>query len=237
VTGGNPWADPSTPTEPGEPYAGPPAPVPGGYGAPPAGYGVPPGYGAPAPGYGYPAPYGYGQPYGYPYPAPYPGAWWPPVPAGPRKPGQVIASAVLAFVQAGLVLFATLYVWFVASVLGLAAQGSSLPTALRGFGSEVTVVAILQLLSVALLVAGGIRGLMRRTRNAWLLLLVSLGVQLAFCVYWAFRLIALFDAIPGPDPGGTFAAFTVLFAAMPLVGIGLVAVGAGKRWFQPEATA
>jgi hypothetical protein len=56
-------------------------------------------------------------------------------------------------------------------------------------------------------------------------------VQLAFCVYWAFRVIALFDAVPGPDPGGTFASFTLLFAAAPLVGIGLVVAGPGRRWF------
>jgi hypothetical protein len=46
--------------------------------------------------------------------------------------------------------------------------------------------------------------------------------------------MALFDAIPGPDSGGTFAVFTLLFAAMPLVGIGLVG-GPGRRWFDGAA--
>ncbi len=65
----NPWADPSTPTEPGEPYSGPPSGTP--YG--PAGH---PGYGYPGYGYGPPMPYGYGYGYSYPpVPYGYPGPW------------------------------------------------------------------------------------------------------------------------------------------------------------------
>jgi hypothetical protein len=230
----SPWADPSTPTEPGEPYAGPPSGTP--YG--PAGYrgypGYPgyPGYGPPGqPGYGYPpVPYGYGYPYA-PGPYGYPGPWWPAAPPKPSRPGQVITSAVLAFVQSGLVLFSSLYAWFIASVLGLAARDQSLPSSLRGFGGEITVVAILQLVSVALLILAGIRALTKRTPGAWWLLLAAHGVQLAFCLYWAVRVIDLFNAVPGPDPGGTFATFTLVFAAAPLVGIGLVVGGPGKRWF------
>jgi hypothetical protein len=229
----SPWADPSTPTEPGEPYTGPPSGAP--YG--PAGYpALPsygPSYGPPGypgyPGYGYaPVPYGYGYPAG---PYGYPGPWWPQAPAKPSRPGQVITSAVLAFVQSGLVLFASLYAWFVASVLGLAARDQSVPSSLRGFGSEITVVAILQLVSVALLIGAGIRALTTRSRGAWWLLLAAHGAQLGFCLYWMFRVLDLFDAVPGPDPGGTFAAFTLVFAAAPLVGIGLVVAGPGKRWF------
>ena len=40
---------------------------------------------------------------------------------GPAGPGQVVGSAVLAFVQAALVLFASLYVWFAVSLIGFAA--------------------------------------------------------------------------------------------------------------------
>ena len=224
----SPWADPTTPTEPGEPYTGPPSGTP--YGHPPYGWPGQPGYGPPAP-YGHPFP-AYGQPFA---PYGYPGPWWPPAPAPPRRPGQLITSAVLAFVQSGLVLFATLYAWFVASALDVLARDQNLPASLRGFGSEVTVVAILQLLSVALLIGAGSWALTRRTHAAWLVLLVAHGVQVAFCLYWAVRLLALFDAIPGPDPGGTFAAFTLLFAAAPLVGIGLVVGGPGRRWFDGTA--
>jgi hypothetical protein len=47
------------------------------------------------------------------------------------------------------------------------------------------------------------------------------------------RLLAVFDDLPGPgpDPGGLFAAYSLFFAAAPLVGLGLVLAGAGRRWF------
>ncbi len=105
--GRSPWADPDTPTEPGEPYAGPPptSPYPpAGYSGVPYGYPDRPPYGYPAP-YGHPGPSGHPAPYGFPpygYPAPYgyPGPWPAPASRAPRRPGQVVTAAVLAFVQA-----------------------------------------------------------------------------------------------------------------------------------------
>ncbi|HLM06414.1 MAG TPA: hypothetical protein VK402_14645 [Blastococcus sp.] len=224
----NPWADPATPTEPGPPYAGPPAtaPVPGPYGYP-SPYGQPPGYGWP-PQYG--PPYGWPPQYGYPMP-------W--VPQPPRRPGQVITSAVLAFVQAGLVLFATLYVWMIASLADFAANDPDVPAAFRGLATEATVLAVVQVFSVVLLVVAGIRALTRRTRAAWILLLVAHGAQVALALYWAVRVMSLFGDLPdpGPDPGGIFAAYSLFFAAAPLVGLGLVLVGAGRRWFDGTAPA
>jgi hypothetical protein len=213
----NPWADPTTPTEPGPPYAGPPPTAPYGYPAP---------YGAPSP-YGYPQPYGWGPAYGYPPP-------WAYGPVKPRKPGQVITSAVLAFVQAGLVLFASLYLWMIASLVDFAAGDPDVPADVRGLATEATVLMIVQLVSAALLIVAGIRALSRRTRSAWILVLVAHGVQVALSVYWAVRLVALFDDIPGPgpDPGGIFATYSLFFAAAPLVGVGMVLFGPGRRWFQ-----
>ena len=97
MPGSSPWADPTTETQPGAPYQGPPPT---------------------APQYGYPAPYGYG----YPGPAPYPGYGYPGpwAPRRPQRPGQVITSAVLAFVQTALVLVASLYLWFFTSMIGFA---------------------------------------------------------------------------------------------------------------------
>jgi hypothetical protein len=242
VSAPNPWADPSTPTEPGEPYTGPPTGTPYGLAGQPAPYGWPGqpgyGYGPPAPhGYGPPAPYGYGYPPPYGYPgAPHPAGWWP-VPQRPRRPGQVITSAVLAFVQAGLVVFASLYVWFFASILDLAADEPGFPSAADGVATEGTVLAIVQLVSSALLVWAGIWALTRRTRPAWQLLLGAHAVQIGLTVYWAVRLSTLFSEVPGPDPGGAFVAFTLLFAAAPLVGLALVAGGPGKRWFDAESPA
>ena len=105
-------------------------------------------------------------------------------PRGPQRPGQVITSAVLAFVQAGVVLFASLYVWFIASFVGLAAQGDPTVSTSRvdALTTEATVVAVVQLLSVVLLVAGGIRSLTARTRTAWLLAVVAHGAQIVLTV-------------------------------------------------------
>jgi hypothetical protein len=208
--GPNPWSDPSTPTQPGSPYLGPPPT-------------------APQP-YGYPAPYG--RPgYGYP------GSWAPAPPRPPQRPGQVITTAVLAFVQAGVVLFASLYLWFLASVMDLAAEGDpSLSSArMDSLSREGTVLAIVQLLSVVLLVVAGIRALAARTRLSWLLVLAAHGVQIVLAVYWAVRLVSLLDDIPGAGPGGAFAAFTIVFAASPLVGLGMILTGPGRRWFDGPA--
>ncbi|TFV64268.1 hypothetical protein E4P40_27095, partial [Blastococcus sp. CT_GayMR20] len=143
----NPWADPSTPTEPGPPYSGPPGTT------PPPSYGSP--YGPPV--YGPPA-YGAG-PYGSPYPPQpygYPAQWYAPPP--PRRPGQLITAAVLAFVQSAMVLIASLYVWFFASLADFVvqeSQGGFSPATADALATEGTVVAIVQLVSCALLVGAG----------------------------------------------------------------------------------
>jgi hypothetical protein len=210
--GQNPWSDPSTPTQPGSPYQGPPPT-------------------APQP-YGYPAPYGYPPPYALPGYR-YPGPWGPMPPRAPQRPGQVIACAVLAFVQSGVVLFASLYLWFIASFASLAAQGDPTLSSSRvdSLTTEGTVLAIIQLLSVVLLVAAGIRALSARTRAAWLLAVVAHAVQIVLAGYWAIRLITLIDDIPGAGSHGAFAAFTIVFAAPALVGLGMVVAGPGRRWF------
>ena len=209
----DPWADPATPTQPGAPYAGPPPTAPPGW---------PPGYGAPPPG----APYGG-------WPPPWPGWGWPPPPQRPRRPGQVVAAAVLAFVQAALVLFASLYVYMFASVAGLAAAegGTGLPVGGQDLAREGRVLALLQVLSVIALVVGGILALSRASRGAWITLLAALGVQVLLALYWAVRLADLADAVPGSGGGGVLIGFTLFFAAVPLTGLGLLVAGPGRRWF------
>ncbi len=202
-SGESPWADPSTPTEPGAPYAGPPPTTPQ-YGAPPA--------------YGYPQPYGaipWGVPYGYPPPRP------------PQRPGQVITAAVLAFAQALVVLIASLYVWFFASIIDVAgAEGDYAPgTALA---TEATVLAAVQVVSVVLLIGAGIWALNSRRRPAGVLLAVALGVQVVLAAYWLVRLQSEFGGFEGD---GTIVAFSLFFAAGPLVGLGMVLIGPGRRWF------
>jgi magnesium-transporting ATPase (P-type) len=176
-----------------------------------------------------PGPYGYPGQYGYPMP------WGAVPPRGPQRPGQVITAAVLAFVQAGVVLIASLYVWFFASIAGVAAAeapGVYASSTVRALATEGTVLTLVQLVSVVLLVVAGIRALSARTRGAWLLLVLAHAVQVVLAVYWAVRLLMVMSDAPGPDPGGTFVPMTLFFAAGPLVGLGLVLIGAGRRWFE-----
>ncbi|MGY1916321.1 hypothetical protein [Blastococcus sp. SYSU DS0973] len=227
----DPWSDPATPTEPGPAYTGPPPTT------SPYAYGTPAPYGAPPPwGYGPPPPYGYPGPYpGAPYPgAPYPGAAYPGASRPGRRPGQVIGAAVLTFVQALLVLIASLYVWFFASLAELAIEESptAAPAQAYEFAREGDVLSIVQLASVALLVVAGILALVRRTRVAWLVLLTAHGVQLLLTVYWWAQLSDLLGpAAAGQDLGGVVVALSLFFAAAPLVALGLVLFGGGRHWF------
>lgn len=238
----DPWADPSTPTEPG--YTGPPPTVaPRGPGAGgPYGTGTAPPYGwaprpyggqpfyAPPPSFGYPG-YGSPPPYGPPYgPGGHPGP-----PRGPVRPGQVVGAAVLTFVQAAIVLIASVYVWFFASVAGLAvdADPTSAPAAAHEFTRLGTTLSIVQVGSVILLVTGGVLALTRRTRVPLLVLVAAHAVQLALSVYWAVRLNDLIGPAAAATDGfgGVLAAFALFFSALPLVALGLVLLGSGRRWF------
>jgi hypothetical protein len=210
--GGSPWADPNTPTVPGAPYAGPPPTAP-----PQATYP----YGAP-PAYGYPQPYGAAPWGGYGYPLP---------PRPPQRPGQVITAAVLAFAQSLVVLIASLYVWFFASIADVAAAGADgiyAPGTVEALATEGTVLAIVQLVSVVLLIGAGVWALNSRRLGAGLLLSASLAVQVVLAAYWMVRLQS---EIGGFDTDGTIVAISLFFAAGPLVGLGMLLVGPGRRWF------
>ncbi|CAN5399407.1 hypothetical protein BH24ACT9_BH24ACT9_06700 [soil metagenome] len=188
-------------------YAGPPGYADqGGYAGPP-GYPAP-GYGAgaqPPPGYppnpGYPAPYGY-QSYGYP------------AQRGPQRPGGATASAVLMFIQGGLVLFATLYVLFFASVAsGISSAGVSEADSLE---TEWTIIGILQLVSVGLLIFGGVQTLGGGGR---IVTIVACGSQVALTLYWMIRIGSLPEF---GDDGGPFLFVVPLFyAVLPVVALSL----------------
>jgi hypothetical protein len=228
----DPWSGP----DPGGPYAGPPPTTPPFTGAP----GPYPGQPFPGP-YGYPygAPYG-PPPYGYPGAYGYPGPWGPYPAAGPRRPGQALAAAVLAFVQAGAVAVASVYVFLFVSFARIAtSEGGFQPSGVDPVLSEGTTVGWLQLASVVLLVVGGVLALgNRRRRPAWLVLGAAFVVQLVLALYWAVRLASLGGAADDPLHG--FAWFALFFAAMPAVALCLIAFGPGRQWFReggpPEAS-
>jgi hypothetical protein len=212
VSSPDPWADPSTRTQPGAPYAGPPATAP----APPwrAPYGAP-GYGAPP----WPA---YGPP-------------WAPPPRN-RRPGQVVAAAVLAFVQAGLVALSSAYLFLLASVFTLAVGEPGFPGDAEGLATEATVLAAVQIASVVALVVGGVMALNRRAPASRWTLLAALAVQLVLALYWAVRLLVLVDDALGADPAAVLLFGAFCFAVAPAVALGLLAGRPARAWFRgPDA--
>ena len=214
-------------------YAGPPPTTPPALPSyppsyPPSPYGSAP-YGHPRygyPGYGYP---GYGYPgYGYP--------WAPFEPPGSRRPGQVIAAAVLAFVQAAITAVATFYVFVLASFVDLTngQSGGRVPADVRELATEGRVIAVVQLFGLVALVVGGIVALVRRGRPAWWVLVAALALQVVLAGYWLVRLSVLAGEVrSGSSPTTAFVILALFFAAMPATGLGLACTGPARRWFLP----
>jgi hypothetical protein len=138
---------------------------------------------------------------------------------------------VLSFVQAGLVLFATLYLWMLVSLGRLAAQTLHAPSGAGPMVAEGTVLAIVQVVSVVALLAAGGLTLNRRSRLAWVVVVVASVVQVALAGYWATRLPALLGNLDSGASDNGVAVFAVLFAAAPLVTVGLVVFRPGRSWF------
>jgi hypothetical protein len=158
-------------------------------------------------------------------------------PREPPRPAQAITAAVLAFVQAAVVLIASLYVWMLASIADfVATEGQQgFEPRLDGFAREGAVLAILQVLSAALLIGAGIWALNTRRRGAWLLLLAAHGIQVVLTLYWLVRLMGLTDDTAGPDGGDAFVGLSLFFVAGPATALVLLLVGAGRHWFaQPS---
>jgi hypothetical protein len=148
----------------------------------------------------------------------------------------VLAAAVLAFVQAGVVAIATVYLFLFVSVARIAVSEGGTPAAgVAGLAGEGTVLGWLQVASVVLLVVGGVLTLgTRRRRPAWLVMGAALVGQIVLALYWGVRLGTLTGDVPGSDPAGVFAWFAIFFAAMPAVALGLIAFGPGRHWFREQ---
>jgi hypothetical protein len=138
---------------------------------------------------------------------------------------------VLAFVQAALVLLATVYVFMLAMVAGVAAdQSIALPGGLAGLATEAKVVAVVQLLSAVGLIVAGLFALGRRRRATWPVVLAAFGLQLVLAAYWGIRLGTVLRDLPGAQSSGPVVTLALFFAAQPAVALGLVLVGPGRRW-------
>ena len=199
----SPWSDPATETQPGAPYAGPPPTTP---------------Y-RPVPGWPPPAPYGTAWPPVWPQP-------WPPAPVRPQRPGQVIAAAVLAFVQAAGVALASAYLQLLGSVFSMAADQPGFPADGAALAADAGVLSLVQLVSVVLLVAAGVLALTSRRAPARWTLAAAFALQLALAAYWAARLLGAFGS-----GSGLLLFLVVCFAAGPAVALGLSVGRPARAWF------
>ena len=197
----DPWSDPATETEAGAPYAGPPPTAPswtarsGGWTPPVA-------------------------PSGVPWPQP-----WPPPPPRPQRPGQVIGAAVLVLVQAAAVALATAYLRLLGSVFSMAAGQPGFPAGGRALAAQAGTLAVVQLVSVLVLVAAGVLALTRRGPLSRWALVGAAALQLALAAWWAVRLLTAFDT-----GTGAFLVLVLLFAAAPAAALGLAVSRSARAW-------
>ena len=97
--------------------------------------------------------------------------------------------------------------------------------------------AIVQLVSFVLLVVAGHPALNARTGTAWLLLVVRTPSRSCSPSTGRSGWSSLCDESPGPDADGALVAFTIFFAAAPLVGLGLLLAGPGASLVRAARTA
>lgn len=181
--------------EPIDPYGGQPYPYP------------------PYPGYpphpGYPPYAGYSPHPPYPvYPA-YP------VQSTPRRPGTVVAAAVLGFVNAGLLAIAALV------LLATAASSSNeyLPFS-PSIATELSIDAVVNLTAGTLFTLGGVMLLGGRTIGQPLIA-ISTVIVCGSLVYWAIRAEGVFSAILG---------FGALFVALAVIAVSLAYATSARAW-------
>jgi hypothetical protein len=148
---------------------------------------------------------------------------------------------VLSYVQFGLVLIASLYLLVLAMITGALAgtPGANLPVGTSGLAVEALVLAAVQVAADVVLLVAAIRATGRRTRRTWRLFTGALLVHVVLAGYWIVRLIVLRHRLPGDISGllSSLTGWAVLFAGLPLVALGLVGVGPGRRWFTDDEAA
>jgi hypothetical protein len=98
----------------------------------------------------------------------------------------------------------------------------------RALAAEGTVLAVVQVVSAVVLAGAGVWALNTRRQGAWRLLTAALAVQVLLAGYWAVRLMSEIGAF---DSAGAILTLSLFFAAGPLVGLGMLLVGPGRRWF------
>jgi hypothetical protein len=166
--------------------------------------------GQPAGPYGGPAPYS-GYP-GYPgYPPP------PPMAKRDTRPGQAMASAVLAYVLGGLLILAGILLMFGASLAD--SVGDAIGEDTGAITTELVIDGLVNLAAAGLLIAGGV-SLTTASRSGRSLLGWGAGITLAASIYWLIR---------ASGAAGTVV-YVVAFDALAIIAIALMAGPAVSGW-------
>jgi hypothetical protein len=187
----------ATPPAYAQPSAYPP-------GYPPPGY-PPQAYPPQAWAYGYPPP---AYAYGYP-------------PPGNGRPGAVVASSVLAYILAGLLIISGVI------LLAVASSADELYDTFDAGGhrvtGELTADGFVDFLAAGLLIAGGVLFTTRR-RTGRTMILVGNAITVAAAIYWVARTSG--DAGAG--------VWITLFTALAVVGAGLSLSARAAAWLGPK---
>jgi hypothetical protein len=202
------------------PGAGPGSPYPGGAdpgpGFPPPAYpiaGYPGQPYAPAPHPGYPP----GHPGGYPV-VPYPqGYAWAPV---EPQPGTILGASILAYINSGLLILSGSLLLFGAAVIHDIDKATRSHT---GYGTELAVDGVLNLIAGGLLIAGGVALTNRRTSGR-VMLTAGAAVVLAECIYWLTR-------FSNSDFSGRIV-YVLLFGALAVISVALSWTPAVTAWLE-----
>lgn len=178
------------------------------------------GYGQPQPGQ---QPYGQPQPGQQPYGQPqYPGQYATQA-AGAGRPGSITAGAVLAFVQAGAVIIAS---------IALLAGGTTLLAAdrsneFKSAGTWITILAILGLACGAVLIAGGAKSF----GGSLVLLSAGCAFSLLLSVAWL-----IFSVTQGVNFGQALVT-PLLYAVLPAIALSFGLSSTAQTWSRSKSNA
>ncbi len=169
----------------------------------------------PNPGYAGPPPSDHYPPQYAPLPPPgYPPAYPPPWDSG--RPGGLMASSVLAYIDAGLLILAGLILLIGASAVD--SWNNAFGSSDQGFTAELATDGLVNLLSASLQIAGGVMMSARNPRGRTLFT-AGATICIAAALYWVLRV---------HDAG--VAIWTAVFVALPIIGLSMAWTAPATIW-------